>query len=108
MQCRAMFRFLLACLGLMFVGGCVTPQQYVYNCTPHAVAIDGKTIAARTFASRSSGSAGPGASYPDGSVRPLLRVSSSQVDSFGLSNAWISPANVSRQFKAHVVIVDLR
>jgi hypothetical protein len=37
-----------------------------------------------------------------------VTVKSSEVDSFGLTNAWISPANVCRQFGPQVVVVDLR
>ena len=104
----AMAHFRFACLGFVVVGSCATPQQYVYNCTAHPVVFDGKTMAKQTFEGRSGDSANPRASYPDGSAYVPLRVASSQVDSFGHSNTWISPANVCRQFGSQVVIVDLR
>lgn len=104
--CRMQSRFGLA-LVASGLAGCATPQQYVYNCNPFAVTVDGRSIASRTFGPRGREGATK-AIHPDGSAHAPLRVSSSQVDSFGVSNAWISPANVCGQFKTGVVIVDLR
>ena len=99
-------RILMCCVALSSAG-CATPRQYLYNCTPFTVAVDGRPIASRTF-EPSSAPADAKAAYPDGSIHSPLRVNSSQVDSFGLTNTWISPANVCRQFPSQVVLVDLR
>jgi len=105
------FSIYLACVVPALVGSCATPRQYVYNCMSFAITFDGKAIEPRTFESR-SGALGKQtaaqATYPDGSSHPPLRVKSSNVDSFAYNNAWISPANICRQFQSQVVIVDLR
>ena len=100
-------RILLSCLASTVAGACATPQQYVYNCTPNTIAFDGRPIATRTFELRSD-TRSANAIYADGSAHPPLRVKSNQVDSFAHSNAWISPANVCRQFASQVVVIDLR
>ena len=100
---------LIACLASAAAGSCATPRQYVYNCTLATITFDGTPIATRSFESRpGSRTQANNAILADGSVLAPLRVPSSQVDSFGHANTWISPANVCRQFGSQVVIVDLR
>jgi hypothetical protein len=98
----------LACLAAAALGSCATPRQFVYNCTPEAIGFDGRSIAPRTFESRPAAPPNAKAIHADGSLHAPVTVKSSQVDSFGLTNAWISPANVCRQFGPQVVVVDLR
>ena len=102
MKCRLCLAGAMATLA-----GCATPQQYVYNCNAFAVAVEGRPVAPMTFQPWSTRGALT-VTHPGGSAHVPLRIQSNQVDSFGLNNAWMSAANVCRQFKTGVVAINLR